>query len=99
MTKEEVKQLITRLSAYEALTGIKLDAGCHFDREYVNLWYEKKYITGVQQKWAMQKGSSITHYGDGVIYTSRNMTDEIAERLMKENEGYKTVFVEIKQKF
>ena len=53
----------------------------------------------MQQKWAMQKGASITHYGDDVIYTSRNMTDEIAERLMKENEGYKTVFVEIKQKF
>ena len=99
MTKEEVDQLITRMSAYEALTGIKLDTACHFDREFVNLWYEKKYLTGIQQKWAMQKGASIVHYGDGVIYTARNITDEIAERLMNEDESYKSVFVEIKEKY
>ena len=84
-----------KLEAYYKYTGLKLDTNCHMDMEYLTLWYVEKYLTGQVYKWAMKPGVRIVHYKDGVIYKSANMTDEIAERLMKENPAYAKQFVNI----
>lgn len=84
-----------KLDAYFAVTGQKLDTNCHMDMEYLSSWYETKYLTKVVYRWAMKPGARIVHYVDGVVYKSANMTDEIAERLMKENPAYADCFVEI----
>lgn len=99
MTKEQIELIKKKVAAYKAVTGIQLDVNCHFDLEFVSSWYEKKYLTGLVGKWAMIKGSSITHYGDGVVYNPRNMTDEIAERLMSENAAYRNLFIEITETY
>lgn len=84
-----------KLDAYYTMTGLKLDTNCHMDMEYLSSWYETKYLAKIVYKWAMKPGVRITHYVDGVIYKSANMTDKIAERLMKENPAYADCFVEI----
>ena len=89
-TNDELKYMLER---YYALTGVKLSPSCHMDMEYLSLWYENKYKTGIHDKWAMVIGQSIVHYGDGVVYTPRNITDEIAERLMAENPAYVELFI------
>lgn len=97
----EVVELATqqeKIDKYFEYTGLKLDPKCHMDMEYLELWYTTKYLTKVSYKWAMKPGARIVHYGDGVIYKSANMTDEIAERLMKENPAYKEQFVNLMEK-
>lgn len=84
-----------KLDAYYAMTGLKLDTNCHMDMEFLSSWYETKYLTKIVYKWAMKPGARIVHYVDGVVYKSANMTDKIAERLMKENPAYADCFVEI----
>lgn len=84
-----------KLDAYYTMTGLKLDTNCHMDMEYLSLWYETKYLAKIVYKWAMKPGARIVHYVDGVVYKSANMTDKIAERLMKENPAYADCFVEI----
>lgn len=97
-TNKEIPVLNTieeKVDAYFKYTGLKLDYNCHMDMEFVELWYQSKYLTGQVYKWAMKPGARIVHYGDGVIYKAANMTDEIAERLMAENPEYAHCFVNL----
>ena len=84
-----------KVDKYFEYTGLKLDYNCHMDMEFVELWYQTKYLTGQVYKWAMKPGARIVHYVDGVIYKSVNMTDEIAERLMEENPDYAEQFISL----
>lgn len=84
-----------KVDKYFEYTGLKLDYNCHMDMEFVELWYQTKYLTGQVYKWAMKPGARIVHYADGVIYKAANMTDEIAERLMKENPAYAEQFISL----
>lgn len=95
VAEPKVATLQEKLDAYYAMTGLKLDPNCPMDMEYLSLWYETKYLTKVVYRWAMKPGARIVHYVDGVVYKSANMTDEIAERLMRENPAYAECFVEI----
>ena len=97
-TNTEVPVLNTqkeKVDKYFEYTGLKLDYNCHMDMEFVELWYQTKYLTGQVYKWAMKPGARIVHYADGVIYKAANMTDEIAERLMKENPAYAEQFISL----
>lgn len=97
-TNTEVPVLNTlkeKVDKYFEYTGLKLDYNCHMDMEFVELWYQTKYLTGLVYKWAMKPGARIVHYADGVIYKAANMTDEIAERLMKENPAYAEQFISL----
>lgn len=96
--QNEVVPLTTqqeKIDKYFEYTGLKLDRNCRMDMEYLELWYQTKYLTKVVSKWAMKPGARIVHYGDGVIYKAANMTDEIAERLIKENPAYAELFVQL----
>lgn len=95
VVEPKVATLQEKLDAYYTMTGLKLDTNCHMDMEYLSLWYETKYLTKVVFRWSMKPEARIVHYGDGVVYKSANMTDEIAERLMRENPAYAECFVEI----
>lgn len=95
VTQPKEVTLQEKLNAYYTMTGLKLDPTCHMDMEYLTLWYETKYLTKVVYRWAMKPGARIVHYVDGVVYKSANMTDKIAERLMRENPAYAECFVEI----
>lgn len=101
-TREETTPVVVTLedkvNKYFEFTGLKLDYNCHMDMEFVNLWYETKYLTKVVYKWAMKPGARIIHYVDGVIYKAANMTDEIAERLMQENPAYVEQFINLMEK-
>lgn len=100
-TNTEVPVLNTieeKVDAYFKYTGLKLDYNCHMDMEFVELWYQTKYLTGKVYKWAMKPGARIVHYVDGVIYKAANMTDEIAERLMRENPAYAEQFINLMEK-
>lgn len=101
-TQEETTPVVVTLeekvNKYFEFTGLKLDYNCHLDMEFVNLWYETKYLTKVVYKWAMKPGARIVHYVDGVIYKAANMTDEIAERLMQENPAYAEQFINLMEK-
>ena len=95
---EEVAPLSTqqeKIDKYFEYTGLKLDRNCHMDMEFLEMWYLNKYLTRVVSKWAMKPGARIVHYVDGVIYKAANMTDEIAERLIKENPAYAEQFVQL----
>ena len=94
----ELNTLEEKVEAYCKYTGLKLDYNCHMDMEFVELWYQTKYLTGKVYKWAMKPGARIVHYVDGVIYKAANMTDEIAERLMKENPAYAEQFINLMEK-
>ena len=94
----ELNTLEEKVEAYYKYTGLKLDYNCHMDMEFVEFWYRTKYLTGKVYKWAMKPGVRIVHYVDGVIYKAANMTDEIAERLMKENPAYADQFVNLLEK-
>lgn len=94
----EIPVLNTRkekVDKYFEYTGLKLDYNCQIDMEFVELWYQNKYLTKVVYKWAMKPGARIVHYTDGTIYKAANMTDEIAERLMKENPAYAEQFISL----
>lgn len=98
VVQEEVVPLSTqqeKIDKYFEYTGLKLDKNCHMDMEFLEMWYQTKYLTKVVSKWAMKPGARIVHYVDGVIYKAANMTDDIAERLMKENAAYAEQFVQI----
>ena len=101
-TQEETTPVVVTLedkvNKYFEFTGLKLDYNCHMDMEFVNLWYETKYLTKVVYKWAMKPGARIVHYVDGVIYKAANMTDEIAERLVQENPAYAEQFINLMEK-
>lgn len=84
-----------KIDKYFEYTGLKLDKNCHMDMEFLEVWYQTKYLTKVVSKWAMKPGARIVHYADGVIYKAANMTDEIAERLIKENPAYAEQFVQL----
>lgn len=94
----ELNTLEEKVEAYYKYTGLKLDYNCHMDMEFVELWYQTKYLTGKVYKWAMKPGARIVHYVDGVIYKAANMTDEIAERLMEENPAYAEQFINLMEK-
>lgn len=98
VAEPKVATLQEKLDTYFAMTGLKLDPNCPMDMEYLSLWYETKYLTKVVYRWAMKPGARIVHYVDGVVYKSANMTDKIAERLMRENPAYAECFVEINKK-
>lgn len=85
-----------KIDKYFEYTGLKLDKNCHMDMEFLEMWYQTKYLTSIVSKWAMKPGARIVHYVDGIIYKAANMTDEIAERLMKENPAYAEQFVQLK---
>ena len=96
--RNEVVPLSTqqeKIDKYFEYTGLKLDKNCHMDMEFLEMWYQTKYLTKVVSKWAMKPGARIVHYADGVIYKAANMTDEIAERLIKENPAYAEQFVQL----
>lgn len=102
VTEVEVQNEVVPLSTqqekidkYFEYTGLKLDRNCHMDMEFLEMWYLNKYLTRVVSKWAMKPGARIVHYVDGVIYKAANMTDEIAERLIKENPAYAELFVQL----
>ena len=98
VVQEEVVPLSTqqeKIDKYFEYTGLKLDLNCHMDMEFLEMWYQTKYLTKVVSKWAMKPGARIVHYVDGVIYKAANMTDEIAERLIKENPAYAEQFVQL----
>lgn len=97
-TPVELNTREEKIDAYFKYTGLKLDTNCHMDMEYLDLWYIEKYLTGKVYKWAMKPGARIVHYVDGVIYKSANMTDEIAERLMKENPAYAEQFINLMER-
>ena len=84
-----------KIDKYFEYTGLKLDPNCHMDMEFLEMWYQTKYLTKIVSKWAMKPDARIVHYGDGVIYKAANMTDEIAERLMVENPEYAHCFINI----
>ena len=97
-TNTEVTPLSTqqeKIDKYFEYTGLKLDPNCHMDMEFLEMWYTSKYLTKIVSKWAMKPGARIVHYADGVIYKAANMTDEIAERLIKENPAYAEQFVQL----
>ena len=97
-TNTEVPVLNTqqeKIDKYFEYTGLKLDSNCHMDMEFLEMWYQTKYLTKVVSKWAMKPGARIVHYVDGVIYKAAIMTDEIAERLIKENPAYAEQFVQL----
>jgi hypothetical protein len=58
------------------------------DRAYAKKWYESHYLTGVHVRYVMKPGMSINHVADGVVYRAFNCTDEVAERIMRENPDY-----------
>ena len=91
----ELNTLEEKVEAYYKYTGLKLDPHCHMDMEYLEMWYVEKYLPGKVYKWAMKPGAHIVHYADGIIYKAANMTDEIAERLMKENPAYAEQFISL----
>ena len=98
VVQEEAVPLSTqqeKIDKYFEYTGLKLDPNCHMDMEFLEMWYQTKYLTKIVSKWAMKPGARIVHYGDGVIYKAANMTDEIAERLIKENPAYAEQFVQL----
>ena len=98
VVQNEVVPLSTqqeKIDKYFEYTGLKLDRNCHMDMEFLEMWYQTKYLTKVVSKWAMKPGARIVHYVDGVIYKAANMTDEIAERLIKENPAYAEQFVQL----
>ena len=98
VVQEEVVPLSTqqeKIDKYFEYTGLKLDRNCHMDMEFLEMWYQTKYLTKVVSRWAMKPGARIVHYADGVIYKAANMTDEIAERLIKENPAYAEQFVQL----
>lgn len=101
-TQEETTPVVVTLedkvNKYFEFTGLKLDYNCHMDMEFVELWYQTKYLTKVVYKWAMKPGARIVHYVDGVIYKAANMTDAIAERLMQENPAYAEQFINLMEK-
>lgn len=97
-TTPVVVTLEEKVNKYFEFTGLKLDYNCHMDMEFVELWYQTKYLTKVVYKWAMKPGARIVHYVDGVIYKPANMTDEIAERLMQENPAYAEQFINLMEK-
>lgn len=77
------------------ITHLKMDPSCHMDRAYAQQWYESHYLTGKHVRFVMKPGLSINHVGDGVVYRAFNCTDEIAERIMKENAAYKDYFEDL----
>lgn len=102
VTEVEVQNEVVPLSTqqekidkYFEYTGLKLDRNCRMDMEFLEMWYQTKYLAKVVSKWAMKPGARIVHYVDGVIYKAANMTDEIAERLIKENPAYAEQFVQL----
>ena len=98
VVQEEVVPLSTqqeKIDKYFEYTGLKLDRNCLIDMEFLEMWYQTKYLTKIVSKWAMKPGARIVHYVDGVIYKAANMTDEIAERLIKENPAYAEQFVQL----
>ena len=86
------------MQKYIGMTGLKLDHNCHLDSEFVKKWYETKYLTGVHVRFVLPKGTTITHYGDGIIYKNTNITDEIALRLISENPDYGKIFIDLQNK-
>ena len=86
------------MEKYFEMTGLKLDPNCHLDSEFVKKWYETKYLTGVHVRFVLPKGTTITHYGDGIIYKNTNITDEIALRLISENPDYGKIFIDLQNK-
>ena len=42
----ELNTLQEKVEAYYKYTGLKLDYNCHMDMEFVELWYQTKYLTG-----------------------------------------------------
>lgn len=86
------------MKKYFEMTGLKLDPNCHLDSEFVEKWYKTKYLTGVHVRFVLPKGTTITHYGDGIIYKNTNITDEIALRLMAENPDYGKIFIDLQNK-
>ena len=87
--------VLEMMNAYFRMTGLKLDPKCHLDSEFVEKWYQTKYLTGIHNRYVLPKGVTITHYVDGIVYKNTNITDEIAERLMKENEAYRKLFIDL----
>lgn len=87
--------VLEMMDAYFQMTGLKLDRNCHMDSEFVEKWYNTKYITGIHNRYVLPKGVTITHYKDGIVYKNTNITDEIAERLIKENKQYKKLFIDL----
>ena len=83
------------MQKYFQMTGLKLDPNCHLDSEFVSKWYEKQIVSGIHIRYVLPKGATITHYGDGIIYKSTNITDAIAIRLMDENPEYKKIFIDL----
>lgn len=77
------------------ITRLKMDPACHMDRAYAQQWYESHYLTGKHVRYVMKPNLSINHIGDGVVYRAFNCTDEIAERIMKENAAYKDYFEDL----
>ena len=76
------------LNLCKSITHLKLDPTCHMDRAFAKKWYESHYLTGIHVRYVMKPGMSINHVADGVVYRAFNCTDEIAERLMRENPDY-----------
>ena len=76
------------LSLCKSITHLKLDPTCHMDRAFAKKWYESHYLTGVHVRYVMKPGMSINHIADGVVYRAFNCTDEVAERIMRENPDY-----------
>lgn len=76
------------LNLCKSITHLKLDPTCHMDRAYAKKWYESHYLTGVHVRYVMKPGMSINHVADGVVYRAFNCTDEVAERIMRENPDY-----------
>lgn len=76
------------LNLCKSITHLKLDPTCHMDRAFAKKWYESHYLTGIHVRYVMKPGMSINHVADGVVYRAFNCTDEVAERIMRENPDY-----------
>lgn len=76
------------LNLCKSITRLNLDPMCHMDRAYAKKWYESHYMTGVHVRYVMKPGLSINHVADGIVYRAFNCTDEVAERIMRENPDY-----------
>lgn len=87
-TSEEVSEveltIFDKMEVYHKFTGLKLDPNCPHDKHFAAGWYDKYISSGLRRKWTMKPQAAIADYKAGIVYKSYNITDPIAERLMKE---------------
>nr|DAF79278.1 MAG TPA: hypothetical protein [Caudoviricetes sp.] len=87
-TSEKVSEveltIFDKMEVYHKFTGLRLDPNCPHDKHFAAGWHDKYISSGLRRKWTMKPQAAIADYKAGIVYKSYNITDQIAERLMKE---------------